>query len=166
MGPTSPMHAPKSPPLDARLASLKTSVANELPPPSVDRALAAAIEHRQRKATDRTSRSPLQRWVAWPVAVAISISVLAVVVRSLLPGNESTELIGNVTPSSNGAFLPMVPLADIQRAGDATVISARLPRMTLAELGLPVNPARAADTIDAELLVGGDGAVLAVRFVY
>ena len=166
MDPTSPMHAPRSPPLDDRLASLKISVANALPPPSVDRALAAAIEHRQRKGTDRTSRSPFRRWVAWPVAVAISISVLAVVVRALLPGNESTESVGNVTPSSNGAFLPMVPLADIQRAGDATVISARLPRMTLAEMGLPVNPARAADTIDAELLVRGDGAVLAVRFTY
>jgi hypothetical protein len=37
--------------------------------------------------------------------------------------------------------------------------------MSLAQFGLPVDPARAADAIDAELLVRLDGAVLAVRFV-
>ena len=62
--------------------------------------------------------------------------------------------------------MPVVPLADIERAGDAMVVPARLPRMTLAQLGLPVNPARAADAIDTELLVRRDGSVLAVRFVY
>ena len=46
------------------------------------------------------------------------------------------------------------------------IVTARLPRMTLAQLGLPINPARAADTIDTELLVRPDGSVLAVRFVY
>jgi hypothetical protein len=38
--------------------------------------------------------------------------------------------------------------------------------MSLAELGLPVDPGRAADGIDAELLVRGDGTLLAVRFAY
>jgi hypothetical protein len=36
--------------------------------------------------------------------------------------------------------------------------------LTLAELGLPVNPARAVDAIDTELLIRRDGP-LAVRFV-
>ena len=63
-------------------------------------------------------------------------------------------------------FMPVVPLADIERAGDALVVSARLPRTTLAQLGLPVDPARAAEAIDTELLVRRDGSVLAVRFVY
>ena len=46
------------------------------------------------------------------------------------------------------------------------VVQARLPRTTVAQLGLPINPARAADAIEAELLVRRDGSVLAVRFVY
>ena len=37
--------------------------------------------------------------------------------------------------------------------------------MTLAQFGLPVNPARAVEAIDTELLVRRDGAVLALRFV-
>jgi hypothetical protein len=63
-------------------------------------------------------------------------------------------------------FMAVASLAEIESAGDAMVVSARLPRMTLAQLGLPVNPARAADAIDTELLVRRDGSVLAVRFVY
>ena len=62
--------------------------------------------------------------------------------------------------------MAVVPLAEIEGAGDAMVVSARLPRMTLAQLGLPVNPARAAEAIDTELLIRRDGSVLAVRFVY
>ena len=45
------------------------------------------------------------------------------------------------------------------------VVSATLPRATLAEFGLPVSPMRAAEPINAEFLVGPNGGVLAVRFV-
>ena len=48
-------------------------------------------------------------------------------------------------------FMPVVPLADIERAGDAWSCPRAVPRMTLAQLGLPVDPARAADAIDTEL---------------
>src|SRR4029079_6977883 len=44
-------------------------------------------------------------------------------------------------------FMALVPLGDLESAGDAMVVSARLPRMTLAQLGLPVNPPRACDGI-------------------
>ena len=57
-------------------------------------------------------------------------------------------------------------MAEIERAGDKMVIPARLARMTLAQLGLPVDPARAGEGVDTELLVRGDGSVLAVRFIY
>ena len=53
----------------------------------------------------------------------------------------------------------------VERVGDALVIPARMSRLSLAQFGLPVNPARAADAIDTELLVRSDGAVLAVRFI-
>jgi len=68
--------------------------------------------------------------------------------------------------ASGDEFMPVVPIADIESATDALVVPARLPRTTLAQLGLPINPARAADAIDTELLVRRDGSVLAVRFVY
>ena len=55
--------------------------------------------------------------------------------------------------------------AEIERTGDAYVMPARMPRMALAQFGLPVNPARAGEAIDTELLIRPDGAVLALRFV-
>jgi hypothetical protein len=152
--------------LDRQLATLKQSVADAVPPPATDRAVASAIAHAQRTRA-RTSRArPGDRWLVWPLALAASIAVLSFVVRSLPPEAVIGEPAGVAARSGGDEFMPVVPIADIERAGDALVVPARLPRTTLAQLGLPINPARAADTIDTELLVRRDGSVLAVRFVY
>jgi hypothetical protein len=146
--------------LDRRFAALKDAVAGDLPPPTTDRAIAAAVARAVRNPR-KTARG--DRWLAWPLALAASIAVLSFVVRSLPP--EAVVAEHALRPSGD-EFLPVVPIADIERAGDALVVPARLPRTTLAQLGLPINPARAADAIDTELLVRRDGSVLAVRFVY
>ena len=158
-----PLPAPTD--LDRRLAALKESVADALPPPAVDQAVAAAVARAaQRSAPRPVRRSAGDRWLAWPLALAASIAVLSFVVRSLPP--EAIVAEPAAASSAAAEFMPVVPLADIERAGDAMVVPARLPRMTLAQLGLPVNPALAADAIDTELLVRRDGSVLAVRFIY
>lgn len=152
--------------LDRRLAALKAAVADALPPPSADRAVEAAIA-RAKRAPPPAARTRGERWLAWPLALAASIAVLSFVVRSLPP--QAVVPPAAKTPAARTGgdeFMPVVPIADIERARDALVVPARLPRMTLAQLGLPIDPARAADAIDAELLVRRDGSVLAVRFVY
>lgn len=153
--------------LDRDLAALRAAVAHALPPPAVDDAIAAAIARAQRQPTraGRGARAS-ERWLAWPLALAASIAVLSFVVRSVPP--ESVLALPVPAPAQRASghdFMPVVPLADLEAAGEAVVVPARVPRMTLAQLGLPVNPARAADAIDTELLVRHDGAVLAVRFV-
>ncbi len=153
--------------LDHDLAALKATAADALPPPAVDRAIAHAIERaqRQRRRADGTATG--DRWLAWPLALAASIAVLSFVVRSLPPDAVLAEPAAVVEERDAGRdFMPVVPIADIEAAGDTVVVPARVPRMTLAQLGLPVNPARAADAIDTGLLVRRDGSVLAVRFVY
>jgi len=149
-------------PLDRRLAALKDAVAAELPPTATDRAVAAAIA-RARRATRAAARG--DRWLAWPLALAASIAVLSLVVRSLPPEAVVPDA-AVIAQAAGDEFMPVVPIADIESATDALVVPARLPRTTLAQLGLPINPARAADAIDTELLVRRDGSVLAVRFVY
>ena len=149
-------------PLDRRLAALKDAVVAELPPTATDRAVAAAIS-RARRTTRATARG--DRWLAWPLALAASIAVLSVVVRSLPPEAVVPDA-AVIAQAAGDEFMPVVPIADIESATDALVVPARLPRTTLAQLGLPINPARAADAIDTELLVRRDGSVLAVRFVY
>jgi len=149
-------------PLDRRLAALKDAVAAELPPTATDRAVAAAVA-RARRATRAAARG--DRWLAWPLALAASIAVLSLVVRSLPPEAVVPDA-AVIAQAAGDEFMPVVPIADIESATDALVVPARLPRTTLAQLGLPINPARAADAIDTELLVRRDGSVLAVRFVY
>lgn len=147
--------------LDRRFDALKEAVAGELPPSATDRAVAAAVD-RAKLAPRSGARG--DRWLAWPLALAASIAALSFIVRSLPP--EAVVAEPAVAQASGDEFLPVVPIAEIERAGDALVVPARLPRTTLAQLGLPIDPARAADAIDAELLVRRDGSVLAVRFVY
>jgi len=148
--------------LDRRLAALKDAVAGELPPPATDRAVAAAVARAKRTPRDAGRGD---RWLAWPLAIAASIAVLSFVVRSLPPEAVLADPTSTASMQSD-EFLPVVPLTDIENAGETLVVPARLPRVTLAQLGLPINPARAADGIDTELLIRRDGSVLAVRFVY
>ena len=153
--------------LDRQLAALKESVADALPPPATDRAVATAFQRASARARERPSAlAKGDRWLAWPLALAATIAVLSIIVRSLSPEAVVSEPPIAAEARSGDEFMPVVPLADIERAGDALVVPARLPRTTLAQLGLPINPARAADAIDTELLVRRDGSVLAVRFVY
>ena len=145
----------------------RTAVADALPPAG----------HRPRHRRRRCARAALaararsrvrngDRWLAWPLALAASIALLSFVVRSLPP----EAIVAEPAPASlrGRRRVPAGRSARRHRAGAATPWScpARLPRTTLAQLGLPINPARAADAIDAELLVRRDGSVLAVRFVY
>ena len=182
--------------LDQRLAALRTATATATPPATTDHAVAAAIAVARRPAAAsgnvvtiasrradaggnaftaanaprHASSAPHrpgtagERWLAWPLALAATIAVLSFVVRSVPPSAVMPEPTAVVSDAD--AFLPVVPLADIARAGDTLVVPARVPRTMLAALGLPIDPARAADAIDAELLVRADGSVLAVRFVY
>lgn len=53
-----------------------------------------------------------------------------------------------------------------EEGGAAWVVSAELPAQRLISLGLPFDPARAADSRRAELLVRASGEVLAVRVLY
>ena len=150
--------------LDRGFAALKASVADELPPAATDRAIDAAILGAASRSRRSRQAANGDRWLAWPIALAASIAILSFVVRSLPPEAVVAEPVAFT--AAGDEFMPVVPMADIERAGDALVVPARLPRTTLAQLGLPINPARAADAIDAELLVRRDGSVLAVRFVY
>ncbi|HVE48465.1 MAG TPA: hypothetical protein VNG69_02470 [Casimicrobiaceae bacterium] len=150
-----------APSLDDRLHALSGALANQAPPASVDRAIAAAIASSQRRAR-RPSR---ERWLAWPLALAASIFAISLIVRQM-PGDEHTQLARGAALHEVGrSFIPVVASDVIERAGDAYVVPARFPRTALAQFGFPFNPQRVDESIDAELLVRADGALLAFRFV-
>ncbi|MCX6593637.1 MAG: hypothetical protein NTZ56_19145 [Acidobacteria bacterium] len=50
-------------------------------------------------------------------------------------------------------------------APQGTVMRVRVPRATMRQFGLPVNPELLSDRVDAEVLLGQEGTARAIRFV-
>ena len=145
------------PAIDRRLLELREAAQAWEPPASIDAALRARMA---RAPAPRAAATP-RHWIAWPLALAATLAVVSFVVRALLPVDADMA----PAPSSSAAerFTLVVPLAELERVQDARIVPARVPRMTLAQWGVPVDPARAGDAVDAQLLVRRDGALLAWR---
>jgi hypothetical protein len=149
-----------SPPcnLDVQLAALRDETRQLEPPMSTDDAVAAAV-----RAAARWRPAGRHAWIAWPLAIAASVVLVSFLLRSFAITPDDVPLAA--APPRHAAFTPVVPLAEIESSEEAVVVPARVPRMTLAQFGVPIDPARADDTVDTELLVRRDGALLAYRFV-
>jgi hypothetical protein len=150
-----------APLLDDALRDLNVALADCTPPERVDRAIAHAIARARRRRTPSALSRAFERWLVWPVALAASIAAISFVVRQAPPDA--------VAPAADGAvdraFLPLASVDEIARSADAYVVATQLARPALAQLGLPIDPARVDQPVNAELLVRSDGAVLAFRFV-
>jgi hypothetical protein len=171
-----------SPDLTARLCRLRHASAALQPPSGLEAELLARLFPRSETRESPPAATPRARvrrapslaerwgaWVAWPVAVTAATALLswmvytnpAVAPEQVIPALDSSE--SRVRDAVATPFLALTSLDDIGTRGE--VVSATLPRATLAEFGLPVSPMRAAEPIHAEFLIGADGGVLAVRFV-
>jgi hypothetical protein len=63
------------------------------------------------------------------------------------------------------SFVPLVGAERMAKQDVGWVVATDVPRASLSAMGLPYDPARAADTVRAEMLMNPSGEVLAVRFV-
>jgi len=158
----------ESPNLDLRLAALRDASSAWEPPDFVDAAVAAAVARHRAAAPRSPARVPDRRSLLWPLALAAAMGVLSFIVRSL-PPTDDTRSVQSDTAARNveaaHAFTPVVSAAELRTVGEALVVPTRVPLLTLAQFGLPIDPGRIDDTVDAELLVRRDGALLAYRFV-
>ncbi len=151
--------------LDRQLDALSQELQAVAPPESVARAIGAAARSSRSLSSIRPARTNgRERWLAWPLVIAAAVAVIAWTLHA-----QRSEQSG-VSPEKTNAplateFIPLVPVGEIVRDEGAYVVSTPMPRMMLAEFGLPVDPARAADSVSSELLVRRDGTVLAVRFI-
>jgi len=151
--------------LDDRLRALSVALDDARPPPTVDRAIAAAVDAKLRKRSAGPAHRGFERWLAWPVGLVASIFALSFIVRQTQPDEVGPGVTAETLREAAQRFTPVVPADEIARGGDTYLMPARVPRLTLAQLGFPVNPERVGDAVDAELLVRADGTVLALRFV-
>jgi hypothetical protein len=157
--------------LDTRLAALRDASLAWEPPASVDAAVAAAANRQRTTGPQTATRLSDRRSLLWPLALAAAMGVLSFIVRSLPPTDDPMATHGDAAAqraaaeSARHAFTPVVSAAELRNVGEAVVVPTRVPLLTLAQFGLPVDPARVDDAVDAELLVRRDGALLAYRFV-
>lgn len=110
--------------------------------------------------------SPRWRW-RWPLALSAALSM------TVLAGGAGWLLLPLLVPPAEDSraaagFMPVVPAERWLRLAEAGappawVVTADVPRARLAGLGLPFDPARAAEPVRAELLMNPAGEVLAVR---
>lgn len=152
------------------LADLRHEIARHNAPASVERELLVAFA---RRTTERPSAKLLHKfregWLAWPLALAATIAMLSWMIRQ--PGLEFNQPQGSgVAPvaqaESGTPFFPLVSLQQIAaHERNSTIVPAEMPRTTLADFGLPINPERAAEPVRTELLIGHDGVVMAIRFL-
>ena len=152
--------------LDSALAELRLATADLAPPAGVDAAIARAIQGRDAAARRRR----FARAMLVPLAIAATIAGVALVNRSLLAPDSSSMRAGApaaaaATEAGGTAFVPLVSTAELERSRETLVVAMQLPRTSLGEFGLAVNPARAGESVPAELLIRPDGAVLAIRFI-
>jgi len=139
----------------------------------------AELEARLRAAFAQRRRSREQVWqrpgavLAMPIALAAAIVAVSWILRT--PAS-SVDPIGRIGASMSSAtqperselgtaFFPLVPLREIAQNVDTRVIAVSFPRTALASFGLPIDPARAAEPVNGEMLVASNGAPLAVRFI-
>ena len=104
------------------LARARRNPARSDPPGSVDRAIESAIAAKMRR-PDRSARGPgvLERWLAWPLALAASIFAISFVVRQAPPQEIVPTVAAETLRDAAQTFLPVVSSAEIARAGDTYV---------------------------------------------
>jgi hypothetical protein len=112
-----------------------------------------------------------QRWYAklatpmWSIVGSLVSAALVLLVFVLAP--QGPHLRGEGRPlagvGSGAAFIALESLERIEAEPAPRMVEARVPRTSLAGLGLPVTPENAGDSVKAEMLVAADGEPLALR---
>lgn len=127
------------------------------------------------KVAGATWRGAVMRWRPgaprrWLARAAVATTGVALVIGlAVLTPMRSQSVRGDAAVvQAQGELAPFIALASldaIAAESGATVVPARLPRTSLVDFGLPVDPARADVPLIAEFLMSPRGVVLAVRFV-
>ncbi|WP_374675272.1 hypothetical protein [Ideonella sp.] len=185
-----PPHSPRDPTLADALARLRTDLARHPAPPlrwpahlpveAPEPARAPAPVGAGQAAAPAGRPGGATGWPAWVAATVLLLGCAWVLwtVPAAGPGRPAAGgdagLVGTgpaARPQAAGTgFVPVASperLAQLWQDGANTapawVVRTELPRERLAALGLPYDPARAAEPVAAELLMHPAGDVLAVR---
>lgn len=148
--------------LDARFAALRGALHASDTPPEVESQLMAAFARQFPAPRWYHALSPRQWGVASGVGTTALVAAMALMLSlSAPPADQQTA-----PAIDDGAdFIALESAERIEQEADAQLVRADVPRAALASLGVPVTPQNAGEAVRAEMLVGADGAPLALRLV-
>ncbi|MDO9073134.1 MAG: hypothetical protein Q7U73_07695 [Rubrivivax sp.] len=154
-------------PLSEMLRLAGAELQAQTPPPALQARVRAAVLAAPRAVPALAGTPQRHGWRGRPwvwSGAAVFASVLAATVLLLrLP---PPLPMGVDAGMRQGEFVPVAPAERWPRgSAGAWLVATELQRERLPALGLPYDPARAGDTVRAELLLHPSGEVLAVRLI-
>jgi hypothetical protein len=153
----------------AALRILATSSQSLEAPARVERALLATF---RRGARTQSAAKSGALWPAWGIAAALAVLAVA---AALQPRAPSPVAVRNATVSQTvevadagevtTQYFALERNTDLTALEGAPVVRMNLPRTVLTAFGLPMNPERAEEPVQADVVLGPDGFARAIRFV-
>ncbi|OYT91489.1 MAG: hypothetical protein CFE43_13325 [Burkholderiales bacterium PBB3] len=157
--------------LTVALADARTLLHDCAPPPRVQVALHKSLGL-PLPSLSAVRASPWQQAVDWLVRQRWSAAVVALVLVCVVAGVAELGMPPGRPPMRHamddlvgGGFMPVGNPAGLANGATAWLVSTEMSRQQLITLGLPFDPARAADTVPAEVLLRPNGELLAVRLM-
>jgi hypothetical protein len=139
--------------LNEALRALAAEDAARRPAPRVEAALLA--EFRRRRNRSRAGMAGAA--IAAAILLAVSLAVLR-------PGRPPVAPPAAAARPVYTEFIPVAYGEPFRLNEGGRIVRVRMPRTTLASFGLPVNENRVAERIQADVLLGEDNLVRAIRF--
>jgi len=136
--------------LNGALRALAGEISARRAPERVEAALLAEFR-RRRRALRQT------RWIGLAAAAAVLVVVSVMTLRPSPPPMAVRQPVFT-------EFIPVVYGQPFHPEDGGRIVRVRMPRTTLASFGLPVNQDRLDERIQADVLLGEDNLVRAVRF--
>lgn len=139
------------------------------PPPRVHAALLRSLNLPRAALTpERTGFwQSASQWLVrqrWPAAVVALLAVLVVASVLEVPFGVA-PIAADIEDSYGDGFVPVGNTAALSTGSTAWLVRTEMSRQQLITLGLPFDPARAAERVPAEVLLRPNGELLAVRLV-
>lgn len=109
-------------------------------------------------------RQEFRRWRRRTPGTARLAAAAAIVVAAWLAVRTPEPAEKAAARELRTEFFTLDPLA-AEGMTDLYIVRVKVPRATMASFGIPVSPESFDERVEAELLVSGDGAPRAIRFV-
>ena len=148
--------------LAAHLDALRTELAGRDAPRCVEKELMQAFSRQFPKKRRWYQRLSPPQWGAAGALCSLSVVAMLLALSPHRAVTVGAPVLG-LGMDKGAAFIALESLERIEQEPDTRVVEADLPRAALAPLGVPLDPASAAATVRAEMLVAADGHPLAVR---